>query len=112
MASILEDIKKEKSIVYAKIQIKIPVDLKDKLGFIAEHSGVPTAEYVAKLLENSEINKVYSSLKSSLKNEKKEQNESKESTQKNNNIDSKESLNGTNEAQITQNSSSISGGKY
>jgi hypothetical protein len=73
MASILEELQDEKQIEYVKISIKISSDLKNKIDFIEKKSGVSSADYLAKLLEKSEINKVYSMLVSAEKKAKKEQ---------------------------------------
>ncbi len=71
MASILEEMKSEKEVKFRKLQVKVSEDLKEKLDFIAEHNGVPVVDYVAKLLEKSEITKVYNATKLAVKNAQK-----------------------------------------
>lgn len=63
MASILNVIKKKTVSESSMITIKIDNDFKEKIDFIVKKSGVKRSEYLAAILKNSEINRVYNELK-------------------------------------------------
>ncbi|WP_457748569.1 hypothetical protein [Sulfurimonas sp.] len=63
MATIIDKIKEKKSVKYARISIKIPAELKEKIEFICDTNDIDVSEYLGAILENSEINKVYKSMK-------------------------------------------------
>lgn len=66
MATILDDLKKKKTIKYGKIQIKLPEELKEKIEFITKHNDIDRSDYLCTILEKSEINKVYNATKKSI----------------------------------------------
>jgi len=68
MGTILDKIKEKKSVKFSKISIKISIDFKEKIEYICKNNNIDSSEYLGALLENSEINKVYISMKREEKN--------------------------------------------
>lgn len=59
MSTILDVLKKEKNVKYVKMQIKVPEAMKDEIEFIVKHNEIVQGDYILKILEKSEIHKVY-----------------------------------------------------
>ena len=68
-STILSGLVEKKNEKTMQVKAKIPEELKNKISFICESTDVKEDEYLGKLLESSEINKVYLSLKKEKKTE-------------------------------------------
>jgi len=89
MSTIINAIKEEKNQKFVRVQAKVSEDMKNKIEHICEENGVNIAEYLGKILEHSEINKVFVELEKKAK--KRAQNEAKEEAEFNHNVTQKES---------------------
>jgi hypothetical protein len=59
MATVMDDLKKKKSVKFSKISASVPVDFKEKIELICKENGVKSADYLYQILKKSEIDKVY-----------------------------------------------------
>lgn len=66
-ATVLDELKKAKTVKYGKITIKVPVEFKEKIEFIVNNNDINMSDYLGALLEKSEINKVYIATKKAVK---------------------------------------------
>lgn len=62
-STILDELIEKNNIKYVQIKVRIPEELAKKIKEICETVGAKDEEYIAKLLEASEIAKVHKSLK-------------------------------------------------
>lgn len=65
--AILDDVIKEKKKVFKFVRAKIDEDCESKIKFICDKAGVKEEDYLGKLLEFSEIDKVYKELQNKSK---------------------------------------------
>jgi len=76
MAAVIDELIKEKKIKKTKVQVVLRDEIKKKAEELCKSFDISLDEYLGRLLENSEINKVHSKFLS----EKKKQEEQKESS--------------------------------
>jgi len=62
------------------ISAKVPSNIKEKAQYICEYYNAKLPEYIGKILENSEINKVYNSILKEQKVKAKEDNNDRNNT--------------------------------
>jgi len=72
---------KKKSVKVVSISAKVPSDIKEKAQYICEYYNTKLPEYIGKILENSEINKVYNSILKEQKAKKKEEHYDRNNTE-------------------------------
>ena len=94
MSTVLDKIKQQKNKKFARVSIKIPMELKEKIDFICEINKIESSEYLGAILESSEINKVYTRMK---KEEKKRVVSESKSTEEDESSDVKKDENSDNE---------------
>lgn len=65
--AILDEVIREKKKVFKFVKAKIDEELESKIKFICEKAGVKEEDYLGKLLEFSEVEKVYKELQNKSK---------------------------------------------
>ena len=85
MASILEKIAAQKEVKRTSVRVTISSDLKEKIDVLCQAYDVKPEEYIASLIENSEVNREFNRLK---KKREKRKNEMEEEQKANGNSES------------------------
>ena len=66
--NIIDELVKDRKKVYKSVKAKVDEDFENKIKFICSKTGVKEEDYLAKLLEASEIDKIYKELSKVSKN--------------------------------------------